>query len=85
MFFHLLRKIASNDDRFLTRVESDVHGACGRQWVVCRQTKGADMCRLVCTFSVGDPIAASRVGEVVVKARLRKCVRWRRSVDGLIM
>jgi hypothetical protein len=43
------------------------------------------MRRPTCVFSVGNPTAASRMGEVIGKAGFRECVRWCRGVDGLIM
>ncbi len=85
MFIHELWKIIGNDGRFLTEVESDFHGTSGRQWAVCGQTESADMRRPTRVFSVGNPTAASRMGEVIGKAGLRECVQWRRGVDGLIM
>ena len=85
MLIHWLWKIASNDGRFRTRVESDFYGACGRQWAVCGQTEGAGMRRQTRVFSVGNPTAASRMGEMIGKAGLRECVRWRLGVDGLIV
>jgi len=85
MFIHWLWKIANNDNRFRIGVESDLHGAGGRQWAICRQTEGADMRRPTSVFSVGNPTADSRMGEVIKKTGLRECVRWRRGVDGLIM
>ena len=85
MFIHWLWKIVDNDGRFRTGVEIDFHGAGGRQWAICWQTEGADMHRPARVFSVGNPSVASRVGEVIGKAGLRECVRWRRGVDGLIM
>ena len=85
MFVHRLWKIAGNDGCFRTGVESYFHGVGGCQWAVRGQTERAGMRRLIRVFSVGNPIAASRMGEVIGKAGLRECVRWRRGVDGLIL
>jgi hypothetical protein len=85
MFIHGLWKIAGNDGRFLTGVEIVFHNASGRHWAVRGQMEGADMRRPTRVFLVGNPTAASRMGEVGGKVGLRKCVRWRRCVDGFIM
>jgi len=77
--------VAANDSRFRNEVESDFHGAGGRQWAVYGHTEGADLCRPVRIFYVGNPTVASRMGEAIGKAGLRKCVRWRRGVYGLII
>ena len=66
-------------------MESDFHGVGGRQSAVCGQTEGADMRRPVRVFYVGNPTNASRVGEVIGEAGLRKCIWWRLGVDGLTM
>ena len=85
MFFHWLRKIVDNDGRLRAVVESNFHGAQDRQKAVSGQSEGANMYHPVCIFYVGNPTAASQMGEVVRKVGLRNCARWRRGVDGLIM
>ncbi len=47
--------------------------------------RGADMYCPVSVFFVGDPKAASQMGKVFGKAGLRKCVLWRRGVNGVIV
>ena len=81
MFMHWLWKIDGNDGRFRTGVESDFHGASGRQCAVRGQPEGADMRHPPRVFLVGNPTAASRIGEVIWKAGLREYVRWRRGDD----
>ena len=81
MFIHWLWKIARNNGGFRTGVESDFHGVVGHQLAVYGQTEGAYMSRPARVFSVGKTAAASRMGEVIEKAGLRKCARWLRSVD----
>ena len=82
---HGLWKITYNDGHFLAGMESDSHSACGRRWVVSVHTEGADMIRPSRVFSVGYPTTASRMGEVGGKAGLRKFVRRRWCVDGMIV
>ena len=64
MFILGLWKIVGNDGRSLTGVESDFHNAGGRMWAVSRHPEGADVRRLSHEFSVRNPTAVSRMGEV---------------------
>jgi hypothetical protein len=54
MFISGLWKIARNDGRFLTGVESDIHNAGDCQRAVSRHTEGADIRRPARVFSVGN-------------------------------
>jgi len=64
MFIHGLWKIAGNDGRFLSGLEGDFYCACSRPCAISGQTERADVCRPARVFSVGNPAAATRMGEV---------------------